>query len=93
MTRWLKALGSYLGSHPVGVAWAVVLVLLLIVILQNVEPMRIDVLFWSLPAVPKLVLILAAMAVGGGLTEGARLVARRRARRSGDRTRGAAAAR
>lgn len=85
MTRWLKAAFGFLGEHPAGVAWAVALVLLLVVILQNVEPMRIDLLFWSLPQVPKLVLILAAMAVGAGLAEGARMVVRRRARREARR--------
>lgn len=81
MTDWLKAALGFLRSHPVGVAWTVALGLLLVVVLQNVEPMRIDLLFWSLPQVPKLVLILVAMAVGGGLTEGLRMVMRRRTRR------------
>lgn len=84
--NWLKAVLGFLRSHPAGVAWAVALLLLLVVILQNVEPMRIDLLFWSLPQVPKLVLILVAMAVGAGLMESGRLVLRRRARREARRS-------
>ena len=38
--------------------------LLAVVILQNVEPTRLDVLFWSIAEVPKLVLIVASMLVG-----------------------------
>lgn len=82
MTRWLKSALEFLGDHPAGVAWTVALVLLLVVILQNVEPVRIDVFFWSLPWVPKLVLILVSMAVGALLSEGLRMVMRRRARRA-----------
>lgn len=93
MRRRLKDFLAFLGAHPVGVIWAVLLLLLLVVILQNVEPVRIDVLFWSLPFVPKLVLILVAMAVGGALTEGARMLLRRRARRSSAEVGGAGAAR
>jgi uncharacterized integral membrane protein len=36
----------------------------LILILQNVEPTGIDVLFWSFASVPKLILILASMVLG-----------------------------
>jgi uncharacterized integral membrane protein len=43
--------------------------LLLVFVLQNVEPTRVDVLFWSLPGVPKLVLILGSMALGAGVWE------------------------
>jgi uncharacterized integral membrane protein len=33
-------------------------------VLQNVEPTRIDLLFWSIAEVPKLVLMLASMLIG-----------------------------
>ena len=48
------------------------IVLLAIVVLQNLEPTSIDVLFWSVPSLPKLVLILVAMLAGGVLWEIAR---------------------
>jgi uncharacterized integral membrane protein len=37
---------------------------LAVVALQNVEPTRIDVLFWSIAELPKLVLIVASMLIG-----------------------------
>jgi uncharacterized integral membrane protein len=40
-----------------------------VVILQNVEPTSIDVLFWSFASVPKLILILASMMLGALLWE------------------------
>ncbi|HSA60291.1 MAG TPA: LapA family protein [bacterium] len=58
MTFWKK---------PKFIAWTLLLLLFLIVILQNVEPTQVDFLFWSLPAMPKLVLILLSMIAGAGL--------------------------
>jgi hypothetical protein len=58
---------SFIGRHPVGVAQLCAALLIMIVVLQNVEPTSIDLLFWSIAHVPKLVLILASM-VAGGLT-------------------------
>lgn len=40
------------------------LLLVIIVVLQNVEPTTIDILFWSIARVPKLILILASMGLG-----------------------------
>ena len=51
---------------------------LLVVVLQNVEPTTLDLWFWSIERVPKLVLILISMAVGAGLWE----ILRRALRRS-----------
>jgi uncharacterized integral membrane protein len=42
---------------------------LAIIILQNVESTSIDVLFWSVPALPKLVLIFVSMFVGAAAWE------------------------
>lgn len=65
----LRQAGSFVARHPVGVIRAVGIGLLVVVILQNVEPVDVDLLFWSVPDVPKLVLILASMALGAGLWE------------------------
>lgn len=52
--------------------------LIVIVVLQNVESTSIDLLFWSVPGVPKVVLLLVAMAVGAAVWELGRRIARRR---------------
>lgn len=54
----------FLLTHPSGVIQFVFYVLVAIIMLQNVEATSIDVLFWSVPAFPKLVLILASIFVG-----------------------------
>lgn len=75
-----RAVG-FARRHPVGLLQAVLVSLLLVVILQNVEPTRIDLLFWSLPGVPKLVLILGSMLCGAAVWELVRRLLRRRGRR------------
>jgi uncharacterized integral membrane protein len=67
-TRFTSAVAFAL-RHWRPIARGAGLVLLLVFVLQNVEPTRVDVLFWSLPGVPKLVLILVSMALGGMLWE------------------------
>ncbi len=63
------------------IGYAVVWGLLLTIVLQNLEPTRIDVLFWSFAEVPKLILVLGSMAIGVVLWElGALLLGLRRAR-------------
>jgi uncharacterized integral membrane protein len=59
----------FLRHHPIGVLQGVFLFLVLVVVLQNLEPTPLDVLFWSIASVPKLVLIFGAMLVGGVLWE------------------------
>lgn len=59
----------FLGRHPIGVVQAVLLLLVAIVVLQNVESTSIDLLFWSLPELPKLVLIFGSMLVGAAAWE------------------------
>ncbi len=65
-------IAHFVGRHPAGVVQGLFIALLAIVVLQNLEPTSIDVLFWSIPSLPKLVLILVAMLVGGVLWEIAR---------------------
>ena len=62
----------FVARHPAGVLQGVFIALLAIVVLQNLEPTTIDVLFWSVPGLPKLVLILVSMVAGGVLWEIAR---------------------
>jgi len=64
----------FVARHPTGVIQGVFIALLAIVVLQNLEPTSIDLLFWSVPSLPKLVLILVAMLAGGVLWEIARRV-------------------
>jgi hypothetical protein len=70
-------LGSSLrlvARRPGAVALAFAALLLAVIVLQNFEPIEIDLLFWSVARVPKLVLIVVSMLVGGLTWE----VARRR---------------
>lgn len=68
----LGRVARLIGRHPAGAAQGLFIALLAIVVLQNQEPTSIDVLFWSTPLLPKLVLILVAMLAGGVLWEIAR---------------------
>jgi uncharacterized integral membrane protein len=62
----------FVGRHPTGVAQGIFVALVAIIVLQNLEPTSIDVLFWSVTSLPKLVLILVAMLLGGVTWEIAR---------------------
>jgi uncharacterized integral membrane protein len=53
-------------------------VLVVIVVLQNLEPTSIDILFWSMKSVPKLFLLLASMLTGAAVWEVLRRLLRRR---------------
>lgn len=76
-TSSLKRLGRFIAAHPVGIGHALLLTLVAVVVLQNLEPTSIDFLFWTVAEIPKLVILLLAMVVGGVLWE----VIRRRLRR------------
>ena len=62
-------LASAAWRHRVLLSKLFVAALLVVIVLQNLEPTRVDLLFWSLPQVPKLVMILVSMAVGAGVWE------------------------
>jgi uncharacterized integral membrane protein len=64
----------FLLVHWAGAATSLILVLVGIVIAQNLEPVQVDVLFWSFPALPKLVLILVSMLLGALLAWVSRLL-------------------
>lgn len=55
-------------TRPKTIIWGISLILLTVIVMQNVEPTSFDMLFWSFPTMPKLVLILISMAVGALLT-------------------------
>ena len=55
---------SWIADHPRGLAQGVGLALLAIIVLQNVESTSLDVLFWTVSELPKLVVIFLAMIVG-----------------------------
>lgn len=55
---------SSFWKRPKFILWTLAILLLVSVILQNVEPTQVDFLFWSLPSMPKLVLILISMTLG-----------------------------
>ena len=55
-------------KRPKVILWVAFLILLLTLIFQNVEATTINIFFWSLPAVPKLVLILLSMVLGSLVT-------------------------
>lgn len=58
-----KSKGNFF-TRPKTIMWIVIFALFLTLILQNVEPVQIDLLFWSLPNVPLLLLIIISMVVG-----------------------------
>lgn len=67
-STWVRAL-SFLRRHWRAIGRIAAVALLLIVVLQNVEPTSVDLLFWSIGSLPKLVLIVVSMALGAGLWE------------------------
>jgi len=63
---------QWVVRNPFRTAQFVFFLLIAIIILQNLESTSIDVLFWSIAALPKLVLIFLSMAVGAVAWEMAR---------------------
>ena len=57
-------IGRYIAQNPLRAVQIVFFVLLAIIILQNLETTSIDVLFWTIAALPKLVLIFLSMILG-----------------------------
>lgn len=55
-------------TRPKTIIWSLTLIVLGIIVFQNVEPVTMNVLFWSTPPLPKLVFILIAMLLGAILT-------------------------
>jgi uncharacterized integral membrane protein len=63
---------QYIVQNPIRSAQFAFFSLIIIIILQNLESTSIDVLFWSIAALPKLVLIFLSMLVGAAAWEIAR---------------------
>lgn len=77
----MRAVIDLVVGHWRAVLRVVAALFLLVIVLQNVEPTSVDLWFWSVERVPKLVLMLISMAVGAALWEIARrAVATRRSR-------------
>jgi uncharacterized integral membrane protein len=76
---------AFLLRHPVGVLQTIAWILVAVIVLQNVEPTSIHLLFWSVGAVPKLVVILVAMLAGAVLWEVLRRLLRRSRGRAASR--------
>jgi len=64
-----RATGRFVLRHPLGAIEVLLSMVVGIVVLQNLEPTRLDVLFWSFAEVPKLALLVGAMVVGALLWE------------------------
>ena len=57
-------MARFMWRHPWGVVRTLFAILVLIFIAQNSEPVDVDLLFWTLVQVPKLLFILASMFLG-----------------------------
>jgi len=71
-----RRVAQFIVQNPVRSAQFVFFLLVGIIILQNLESTSIDVLFWSIAALPKLVLIFISMLVGAAAWEVARRLKR-----------------
>jgi uncharacterized integral membrane protein len=60
---------AFVVRHPIGIVQFVFFSLVVIIILQNLESTSIDVLFWSVSTLPKLVLICLSMLIGAAVWE------------------------
>lgn len=60
----LRRIGRFIARDPLRAVQVVFFALVAIVILQNLETTSIDILFWSIAALPKLVLIFLSIIIG-----------------------------
>jgi uncharacterized integral membrane protein len=68
----LARIARFVAAHPVRIAQGTILALVVVVVLQNIEPTSLDFLFWSIAEVPKLLILIVTMLLGGVLWEIAR---------------------
>ena len=61
--------GHWLIAHPMGALQILLAIMAIIIVFQNLEPTSIDILFWTLVDIPKLLLLLASMLAGGLIWE------------------------
>ena len=64
-----RRIAQFIVQNPIRTAQLVFFSLIAIIILQNLESTSIDVLFWSIASLPKLVLIFFSMVVGAAAWE------------------------
>ena len=64
-----RRVGQFIVRNPNRTAQFVFFLLVAIIILQNLESTSIDFLFWSITALPKLVLIFLSMVIGAAAWE------------------------
>ena len=69
LARGGKTTGRWLVTHPIGALQILAVIVVAIIVLQNLEPTSIDILFWTLVDIPKLLLLLASMLAGGLIWE------------------------
>ncbi|WP_290538695.1 MULTISPECIES: hypothetical protein [Alcanivorax] len=69
LARGGKTTGRWLVNHPIGALQILAVLLVVIIVLQNLEPTSIDILFWTLLDIPKLLLLLTSMLAGGLIWE------------------------
>lgn len=77
VARGGRKTGHWLMTHPMGALQILLVVMAIIVVFQNLEPTSIDILFWTLVDIPKLVLLMASMLFGALAWETLRRVLRR----------------
>jgi uncharacterized integral membrane protein len=71
ISKFRKA-GEFIVQNPIRAAQLAFYLLIVIIVLQNLETTSIDVLFWTVTALPKLVLIFLSMLIGAAAWELAR---------------------
>ncbi|KGD66428.1 hypothetical protein Y5S_00095 [Alcanivorax nanhaiticus] len=64
LARGSRKSGQWLINHPIGAIQLLGLILLVVIVAQNLEPTSIDILFWTLVDIPKLLLLLISMVIG-----------------------------
>ena len=69
LARGGKTTGRWLVTHPIGALQILAVIVVAIIVLQNLEPTSIDIVFWTLVDIPKLLLLLASMLAGGLIWE------------------------
>jgi len=77
MKEKLSQIGRGILARPRMLAGSACILLLVVVILQNLEPVTLDFLLWNLGPFAKLWLILGSMALGAGLAEAVRFFLRK----------------
>ncbi len=65
----IRRVGQFIVEKPIATLQIVFFALVAVIVLQNLESTSIDVLFWTIAALPKLILIFLSMIVGAIIWE------------------------